>query len=649
MALRLLDGPAATTDMAGPFKTLGDFDLVELVGRGGMGEVHLAIRRGAIPRIRAVKILHPDLVRQTDRVVAFRREAEIGMQLGRHDSIVAVHDIHQTLVGDPACPERVLYLELDFVDGVSLRRFADRFHRAHAKRLPLRIVVHVIRAMLRALEAAHGHAIGSDALPVVHGDVNPGNVLISSRGEVRVTDFGISRFVPEPAFISRPVGTLPYMAPEQYLGRICPQNDLYAVGAVLHELLAGSPPLPEGGSPRTRERRLFEEPVLPVNRDDVPPALERLRRGLLEKNVELRIQTAFKALDLLNEVDRSDCADELKAIYRRMFGPPRSRMTGWLQAQGNTSGSFVMELLRRYERPTTTDETGHDGPSIAGSTPQLEPAAAEATRDDGGMPWLAEEDDEQDDEALTAEVLTTEMRRRTAPRLSPTVRLDLPVGAPVPFGGGSTPTVPEAPPTASTSPADPATLERPEASSDGLRAAGPLLEPMEDEDGLDAVTTAPRRAANARAKPTPNPRRYPPRPPHLEDGAPFQRRRPSRCAIETDLPVEPRAPGSTARNVESASSGAATAGTGPHQTRPRRASETRPDAVPVARPTKLPRPPEGSTARWMRSAFVTMTAVLLVACGIGLVALALTEPESALASPHDPHPAAMTTTEATDG
>ena len=643
MALPLLNVDATTSDMGEPFKTLGRFRLVELIGRGGMGEVWLGLDPDGMER-RAIKVLLPEVANNPSIVASFRREAEIGKQLALNPSIVAVHGIHEAFIGDPACPERVLFLVLDFVDGVNLRQLAERYYRAHKKRLPIPVVVHLLRAMLRALDAAHTHAIGANPLPVVHGDVNPGNVLIASRGEVRMTDFGISRFAPEPVFISRPVGTLPYMAPEQYLGRICPQNDLYSVGAVLHELLTGRPPTPHTGTAVTIERRLLQDPIPPLGRDDVPEALERLRRGLLEKDASLRIQTAAQALKMLSMVDQSDRQDEIKVIYRRLFGPPRSRMTRYLQARGDGEGSFVMQLLSRHARPVTTDAPVRE-PQEEQRSP--EPAPAVTADDDGGMPWLAEDDDE--------ESLTTQVHHRSGPRLSPTIRLDLPVGGQHPVFAASTPTVPEPPPVSTAEPR-PTPPEPKEAGSGETRAAGPLPSPAEHDSDAHAVTTTPYKATTAAKKPTPDPRRYPPRPPHLADGVPFQLRRPKRGAAKAHAgaDVDPAAievgTASDASEPEPAVGRRAVRAdseTGPQKTRPERPADTQPDALPKVRVTQPRRPPKGSTAHRLRSAFVTAAAVLLVACGIGVVLLALGEPDAAIASPDDHRPAAMATTEAT--
>jgi len=611
---------------------LGNYDLVELMGRGGMGEVWHAVERDTM-RPRAIKVLSPDIARRTSGVANLRREGEIGMQLAKHDWIVTVHGVHETLLGDPACPERVVYLVMDLVDGVNLRQFAERYYRTMSERLPIRVVVHIIRAVLRALDAAHTKAIGGTALTVVHGDINPGNVLISSHGEIRVTDFGISRFAPETSFVSRPIGTLPYMAPEQYRGVVRPQNDLYAVGAVIHELLAGSPPLAEGGGPITLERKLLQEPVPPLGREDVPAAFERLRRGLLEKNADLRIPTADKALEILAEVDERDCLREIRIAYRRMFGPPRSRMTRYLTTQGVGTDSFVMELIFRHEQALgaqTSQIVSVDAATRAGppsDAPKAELAAKDGADDD--VPWLADDED----------AIKTQEHHRSGPRPNPTTHLELPGGNAVPLE--------DTPPTTATSAASlPAALE-PVADDSARVEALPLLDPVDGEDIEAANTTPHRAAARTVSRPEPHPRRFPPRPPHLEDGVPFQRHRPKRSPDNLSAPAEGREP------EASASAGVVEVGTvtgadmRPHQTRPERSPETRPDLLPTAPPIPRRRPLTSPTTRWIRSTFMVVTVLLLVACGIGIVGLVLTEAEHAIASPHNNRQAAATAT--TDG
>lgn len=627
MALRLLNGDAATSRMVEAFDTIGDYSLVEFIGRGGMGEVWLGFKLGTT-RPRAIKILLPELSKKIASVESFRREAEIGMQLARHDSIVGVDSIHEAFIGDPECPERVLYLVLDFVDGINLRRLSDRYYRAKRQRLPIPLVVHIVRAMLRALQKAHTHAIDQDALPVVHGDINPGNVLISSHGEVRITDFGISRFVPEPTFISRPVGTLPYMAPEQYSGRICPQNDLYSVGAVLHELLTGEPPLPDKGSPRTMERKLLKDPIPPLGRDDVPPALDRLRRGLLEKNWELRIQTALVALEILATVDRTDCQDELKGIYTRLFGPPRSRLTRFLQAHGDSSGSFVVGLLRHRRRPITAEDVADNGP---GDPPEPD--------HDEAMPWLVEEDD----------ALTTEVHQRPATRLSPTLRLDVPVGTVPPVGAPSTPTVPESSPAANESPAEvPDAAPQRDAESDDAHVAGRLLEPGDDEDDLDLMTTAPRNAAGRSAPPAQGSQgdavRYPPRPDHLDDGVPFQLHRPHRGAKKLHVPADASESDSTSTSEDTTARGQ----TGPQNTRTPStgrppSSQSHSDALIEDPATKNP-PQSTAPARRLGAVCLTAAALLAAVFGFGWIASSFADPGPTAPTSKAPHHARVATT-----
>jgi len=613
--------------MLEPFDSVGDYCLVQFIGRGGMGEVWLGVKRGTLRRV-AIKFLHPELAKSERCVEAFRREAEIGMQLGGNGPIVAVHDcLAEELVGDPECPDRLFYLVLDFVDGVTLRHFLDRYaKKKRRKRLPLRMVVHVIRVMTRAIETAHNHGIARSALPVVHGDINPGNVLVSSRGEIKVTDFGISRFAPEPTFISRPVGTLPYMAPEQYLGRISPRNDLYSIGVVLHELLTGAPPLPNEGSPRTRERKLLQDPVPSLDRDDVPDALDRLRRGLLEKNADLRIRSAGEVLQILEKVSRDDCQEELKDIYVRTFGPPRSRLTQYLQGEGSRGGSFVSELLRQKHRPATTAVPGEQ----SGAPPSLARGDARDSEssDDAVMPWLADDEDEDESEdGPQTEILQTQVFHRP---VSHTVQLEPPQEAP-PTVAPSTPTVPETQRAANDAPPahspvadehgsdDPVEVTQPLGAHDWYRPEDAVPSPPGTVVELALDQRRRRRAVDLE--------RYPSRPEHLADDVPFQRRRTRRSsesdALDGGLEVGGASPPCEPEHEQERCGTAAR----PQVTRPDRHSSTCLDAASEheSAPSTSPPPVGGPLGRTSMMALTLGT--LLFALGLGMLVWTLTKPD----------------------
>jgi len=267
-----------------PGDILGDqYELVKLVGRGGMAEVWEA-RGLRDPRHVAVKFLRPDqdpagfddaewyesLAAMRGR---FRREAALMRRL-RHPGIPEL--LGQGENGtDP-------YIVMRLVDGVSLHRFLER----HNPTIPAAVAI----AAQAADALAHVHA-----LPVVHRDIKPYNLLIARNGTVVLIDFGIAKPVGGGATPytrqGSTVGSRGYQAPEQILERqVTPKTDLYALGCVLYELLAGRPPFT---GERLADQHLHEHP-LPVQSyaPHVPAALADLTIQLLEKDPDQRPASA---------------------------------------------------------------------------------------------------------------------------------------------------------------------------------------------------------------------------------------------------------------------------------------------------------------------------------------------------------------------
>ena len=225
---------------------LGERYLLErFLGEGGMGAVYQGVHVHMKKRV-AVKMLHPEMGRIPEVVARFEREAMAAANID-HPNVAAATDFGKL-------PEGGFYLVLEFIDGESLTERIDGLSR-RGQRLSLRQVVHVARQIVLALVRAHG-------LGIVHRDLKPDNVMLvekdGDRDFVKVLDFGIAKVpVGDPAFDAGPksakaqpltragmiYGTPEYMAPEQALGEeIDARADLYALGIMLHEMLAGKRP-----------------------------------------------------------------------------------------------------------------------------------------------------------------------------------------------------------------------------------------------------------------------------------------------------------------------------------------------------------------------------------------------------------------------
>ena len=261
--------------------------VLDILGTGGMGSVF----RGWDPKLErpiAIKTVHLDpdarasLDAREQRKVLLREA--VNLAKFNHPNIVSIFDIEDT--GDAA------FLAMEFIDGMSLEKLLD-----HTGLLRVEQAAPLIAGIARGLAAAH-------AAGVIHCDIKPANILLGRDGAIKVTDFGIARSIMRhTANIQGTFGTPGYLPPEA-LGsaEFTPAADLFGVGAMFYELLAGSPP----HTGRTAQETLVKtvtEPAVPVRERNksVPPAIDELIQGLLEKDpAKRRPVTAAELADALD-------------------------------------------------------------------------------------------------------------------------------------------------------------------------------------------------------------------------------------------------------------------------------------------------------------------------------------------------------------
>ncbi|MEM7153750.1 MAG: serine/threonine-protein kinase [Myxococcota bacterium] len=319
------------------------YELLCQLGQGGMGEVWAAARIGVEGAIKpcAIKVIRPVFADDARYRELFVAEGRLAMMLS-HANIVSVFDVG--VVGGR------LFMAMEWVDGVDLGTFWRRVQQA-AGGQPLAVpeAMHVVGALLDAVGYAHDFSVAGCEQGVVHRDISPGNAMITSRGEVKLMDFGLAGLGPGIGDGAGPRlrGTLRYLSREQARGRPEAASDLFAIGAILHELLEGQKFRRECEDDQALIASIFEGGIPRLQRR-VPEVIESLRRGLLEPRVELRIKTARQALTTLASwPGYRNRRLQLESLYRQVFGEPRSGLTQLLSL--GVRSELLDELRRRIE------------------------------------------------------------------------------------------------------------------------------------------------------------------------------------------------------------------------------------------------------------------------------------------------------------
>ena len=275
----------------------GRYELEELVGKGGMSSVYRSQDR-LLERTVAIKLLHEHYSRDEDYVERFRREARAAAQLS-HPNIVTVIDR-----GEDGGRQFIVF---EYIDGQNLKQLVEK-----KGRLPVRTALELGIEIGHALAFAHESGL-------VHRDVKPQNVLLGN-GEVKVTDFGIARSADVQQGLTQTgtvLGTSDYIAPEQASGQpVSALSDVYSLGVVVYELLAGDPPY-SGENFVTVAMRHVNDPVpsVAVVRPDVPLRLDAALRRALAKDPGERYDSM------------ADFVSELEAVRHQLGEPDSDRPT----------------------------------------------------------------------------------------------------------------------------------------------------------------------------------------------------------------------------------------------------------------------------------------------------------------------------------
>jgi TolB-like protein/predicted Ser/Thr protein kinase/Tfp pilus assembly protein PilF len=300
---------------------LGDYELLEEIGRGGQGVVFRA-RQKSLNRTVALKVISLGQWASKAHLKRFRREAEAAASLD-HPSIVPIYEVGER---DGSC-----YFSMKFVEGGQLDEVVGRTP------MSIRQAVELIARVARTVHYAHEHGI-------LHRDIKPGNILLDAKGEPHLTDFGLARLVESESSVTQTLdvlGTPSYMAPEQAVGNNAAVNsttDVYGLGAVLYQLLTGHPPFAGGTTYETIKLLEDTEPRSPrlwnpkIDRD-----LSTICLKCLEKDPKRRYSSA---LALAEDLERWLKHEPIQARRTGIF----SRGKKWVQ-RNPTSALLAASLV----------------------------------------------------------------------------------------------------------------------------------------------------------------------------------------------------------------------------------------------------------------------------------------------------------------
>src|SRR5262245_516437 len=290
VAKTLAEGSLLSHGIPESLRRLGDYELLEEIGRGGMGVVYRA-RQVGLNRIVALKMILAGDFASAESVRRFRNEAEAAARL-RHPHIVTIHEVGER--------EGQHYFAMELVDGPSLARLVREGP------LPARRAATYVKAVAEAV--AHAHA-----QRVLHRDLKPSNILLDPFDQPRVTDFGLARQLDsgvELTLSGQALGSPGYMSPEQVLGRhaaVGPASDIYSLGAVLYHLLTGRPPFQGDTVPAVLQQVQTVEPIsLRRLNPGVPRDLETICLKCLEKDPSRRYAAAQALADELDRFLRDE-------------------------------------------------------------------------------------------------------------------------------------------------------------------------------------------------------------------------------------------------------------------------------------------------------------------------------------------------------
>ena len=256
---------------------IGKYEIIRSLGSGGFGSVYLAKDVWLDIKV-AIKVPH----KQSIELYKLLKEPRLQAVLD-HPNIVRLLAAEKI--------DKVFFFVMEYVRGRTLEKILQK-----EKILDVAAAVDMMKQLAAGVEHAHKNKI-------IHRDLRPSNIIVSEEGQVKITDFGTSAWLQDVPYATTRIGSPPYMAPEQFMGKATYASDIYSMGCILYEMLIGQPPILDPDPFKILEKSQEGKITPPrVKNTRVPRAIDELIMKCLASNVEDRFQRPFEIIRVLNEM-----------------------------------------------------------------------------------------------------------------------------------------------------------------------------------------------------------------------------------------------------------------------------------------------------------------------------------------------------------